>query len=146
MNEPKTILLAEDDANDVELTLTALAEQNLAKNVQVVRDGTEALDYLFSRGKFAKRPPGDPLVVLLDLKMPKVSGLEVLAQIKADPTLKLVPIVALTSSRESSDVKHAYEYGVNAYVVKPVRFSEFISAVKDLGIFWAVVNQAPQDS
>lgn len=146
MNEPKTILLAEDDANDVELTLAVLAEHNLAKNVQVVRDGAEAVDYLFCRGKFAQRPPGDPIVVLLDLKMPKLSGLEVLAQIKTDPKLKRVPIVALTSSRESSDVKHAYKFGVNAYVVKPVGFSEFISAVKQLGIFWAIVNQAPQDS
>jgi len=146
LNEPKTILLAEDDANDVELTLAVLAEHNLAKNVQVVRDGAEAVDYLFCRGKFAQRPPGDPIVVLLDLKMPKLSGLEVLAQIKTDPKLKRVPIVALTSSRESSDVKHAYKFGVNAYVVKPVGFSEFISAVKQLGIFWAIVNQAPQDS
>jgi CheY-like chemotaxis protein len=136
-------LLAEDDPNDVELTLTALAEHNLANKVEVVRDGAEALDYLFRRGKFATRPDANPVVVLLDLKMPKVNGLEVLHKIKTDEKLKTVPVVALTSSRESPDVKRCYEYGVNAYVVKPVGFPDFINAVKQLGIFWAVLNQPP---
>jgi CheY-like chemotaxis protein len=135
--------LAEDDPNDVELTLAALAEHNLANQVEVVRDGAEALDYLFRRGKFATRPDGNPVVVLLDLKMPKVNGLEVLHKIKTDEKLKTVPVVALTSSRESPDVKRCYEYGVNAYVVKPVGFPDFINAVKQLGVFWAVLNQPP---
>ena len=143
MDEIKSILLAEDDPNDVELTLAALAEHNLANKVEVVRDGAEALDYLFRRGKFATRPDGNPVVVLLDLKMPKVNGLEVLHKIKTDEKLKTVPVVALTSSRESPDVKRCYDYGVNAYVVKPVGFPDFINAVKQLGIFWAVVNQPP---
>ena len=145
MDEIKSILLAEDDPNDVELTLAALAEHNLANKVEVVRDGAEALDYLFRRGKFATRPDGNPVVVLLDLKMPKVNGLEVLHKIKTDEKLKTVPVVALTSSRESPDVKRCYDYGVNAYVVKPVGFPDFINAVKQLGIFWAVVNQPPLD-
>jgi CheY-like chemotaxis protein len=106
-----------------------------------VRDGAEALDYLFRRGKFATRPDGNPVVVLLDLKMPKVNGLEVLHKIKTDEKLKTVPVVALTSSRESPDVKRCYDYGVNAYVVKPVGFSDFINAIKQLGVFWAIVNQ-----
>ncbi len=141
MDEIKSILLAEDDPNDVELTLAALAEHNLANKVEVVRDGAEALDYLFRRGKFATRPDGNPVVVLLDLKMPKVNGLEVLHKIKTDEKLKTVPVVALTSSRESPDVKRCYDYGVNAYVVKPVGFPDFINAVKQLGIFWAVLNK-----
>jgi len=143
LDEIKSILLAEDDPNDVELTLAALAEHNLANKVEVVRDGAEALDYLFRRGKFATRPDGNPVVVLLDLKMPKVNGLEVLHKIKTDEKLKTVPVVALTSSRESPDVKRCYDYGVNAYVVKPVGFPDFINAVKQLGIFWAVLNQPP---
>ena len=143
MDEIKSILLAEDDPNDVELTLAALAEHNLANKVEVVRDGAEALDYLFRRGKFATRPDGNPVVVLLDLKMPKVNGLEVLHKIKTDEKLKAVPVVVLTSSREASDVKRCYDYGVNAYVVKPVGFPDFINAAKQLGIFWAVLNQPP---
>lgn len=143
MDEIKSILLAEDDPNDVELILAALAEHNLANKVEVVRDGAEALDYLFRRGKFAARPDANPVVVLLDLKMPKVNGLEVLHKIKTDEKLKTVPVVALTSSRESPDVKRCYDYGVNAYVVKPVGFPDFINAVKQLGIFWAVLNQPP---
>ena len=146
MDEIKNILLAEDDPNDVELTLAALAEHNLANKVEVVRDGAEALDYLFRRGKFATRPDGNPAVVLLDLKMPKVTGLEVLHKIKTDEKLKLIPVVVLTSSRESPDVKGCYDYGVNAYVVKPVGFSDFINAVKQLGVFWAIVNQPPLHS
>ena len=143
MDEIKSILLAEDDPNDVELTLAALAEHNLANKVEVVRDGAEALDYLFRQGKFATRPGGNPVLVLLDLKMPKVNGLEVLHKIKTDEKLKTIPVVALTSSRESPDVRRCYDYGVNAYVVKPVGFPDFIKAVKQLGIFWAVLNQPP---
>ena len=143
MDKIKSILLAEDDPNDVELTLAALAQHNLANKVEVVRDGAEALDYLFRRGKFATRPDGNPVVVLLDLKMPKVNGLEVLHKIKTDEKLKTIPVVALTSSRESPDVRRCYDYGVNAYVVKPVGFPDFINAVKQLGIFWAVLNQPP---
>ncbi len=145
MDEIKSILLVEDDPKDVELTLAALAQHNLANTVEVVRDGEEALDYLFRRGKFATRPDGNPVVVLLDLKMPKVNGLEVLHRIKTDEKLKTIPVVALTSSRESPDVRRCYDYGVNAYVVKPVGFPDFINAVKQLGIFWAVVNQPPLD-
>jgi CheY-like chemotaxis protein len=143
LNEIRNILLAEDDPNDVELTLAALAENDLAGNVEVVRDGAEALDYLFRQGKFATRPDANPVVVLLDLKMPKVNGLEVLHTIKTNEKLKTVPVVALTSSRESTDVKRCYDFGVNAYVVKPVGFPDFIKAVKQLGIFWAVLNQPP---
>jgi len=143
LDEIKSILLVEDDPKDVELTLAALAQHNLANTVEVVRDGEEALDYLFRRGKFATRPDGNPVVVLLDLKMPKVNGLEVLHRIKTDEKLKTIPVVALTSSRESPDVRRCYDYGVNAYVVKPVGFPDFINAVKQLGIFWAVVNQPP---
>jgi CheY-like chemotaxis protein len=146
VDEIRNILLAEDDPNDVELTLAALAEHNLANKVEVVRDGAEALDYLFRRGRFATRPDGNPVVVLLDLKMPKVTGLEVLHKIKTDEKLKLVPVVVLTSSRESPDVKGCYDYGVNAYVVKPVGFSDFINAIKQLGVFWAIVNQPPLHS
>ncbi|MEY2518731.1 MAG: hypothetical protein QOF24_490 [Verrucomicrobiota bacterium] len=140
----KHILLVEDDPQDVELTLAALAEHNLANGVVVVNDGAEALDYLFCRGKFKTRASGPPVVVLLDLKMPKVSGLEVLKIIKADANLKTTPVVVLTSSREEPDLIESYNYGVNAYVVKPVDFSEFIKAVKRLGIFWAAINELPR--
>ena len=141
--EPKRILLAEDDANDVELILTALAEYNLANEVCVVRDGVEALDYLHRRGQFADRPDVQPVVVLLDLKMPRVDGLEVLRQVKDDPTLRTIPIVVLTSSREDQDIIDSYNLGVNAYVVKPVVFDAFMAAIKHLGLFWAITNQAP---
>jgi CheY-like chemotaxis protein len=139
----RNILLVEDDPQDVELTLEALEEHHLANKVTVVRDGAEALDYLFCRGKFINRTGGNPIVVLLDNKMPKVSGLEVLKTIKADEQLKNIPVVVLTSSRETSDLTGFYEYGVNAYVVKPVDFSEFVEAVKKLGVFWAAVNEPP---
>lgn len=139
----KRILMAEDDPNDVELTLTALAEHKLADEVQVVRDGAEALDYLYRRGAFAQRAAGDPVVVLLDIKMPKVDGVEVLRQIRADPRLRLMPVVILTSSREERDLVKSYRLGVNAYVVKPVDFRAFLDAVKELGVFWAVVNEPP---
>jgi CheY-like chemotaxis protein len=141
--EVRRILLAEDSPNDVELTLAALAEHRLANHVDVVRDGTEALDYLYTRGDYAARESGNPAVVLLDLKMPKVNGLQVLEQIKADSSLKTIPVVMLTSSREEADLITSYELGVNAYVVKPVEFSDFMDAVRQLGGFWAVVNEAP---
>jgi CheY-like chemotaxis protein len=137
------ILLVEDDPRDEELTLAALGEYHLANKVFVVHDGEEALDYLYCWGKFKTRATGNPVVVLLDLKMPKVNGLEVLKIIKGDERLKTIPIVALTSSREMPDLKECYKYGVNAYVVKPVDFSEFVKAVKQLGVFWAAVNEPP---
>jgi CheY-like chemotaxis protein len=143
MTVVRRILLAEDSANDVELTLTALAEHRLANQVDVVRDGAEALDYLHRRGEFGDRAPGNPAVMLLDLKMPKVSGLEVLRAIKADPALMTIPVVMLTSSREEGDLVKSYELGVNAYVVKPVDFADFVGAVRHLGTFWALVNEAP---
>jgi CheY-like chemotaxis protein len=139
----KNILLVEDDLRDVELTLAALEEHHLANAVFVVHDGAEALDYLYHRGKFKGRAPGNPVVVLLDNKMPKVNGLEVLKTIKADPQLKMIPVVMLTSSRETPDLVEFYKHGVNAYVVKPVNFSDFMVAVKQLGIFWAAVNEPP---
>ena len=142
----RTILLAEDDANDVELTLAALRGHGLANNIVVVRDGAEALDYLFRRGAFASRPAEAPCLFLLDLKMPKVDGLEVLQTVKADASLRTIPIVVLTSSAEESDLARSYDLGVNAYVVKPVVFSEFLDAVKIVGQFWAVVNQVPTRS
>jgi CheY-like chemotaxis protein len=143
ITEIKTILLAEDDPGDVELTLTALEENHLANKVVVVRNGEEALDYLFRRGKFGMRTGGNPIVVLLDNKMPKVTGLEVLKAIRADEFLKTLPVVALTSSRETPDLIEFYKHGVNAYVVKPVDFSEFVKAVRQLGVFWAAVNEPP---
>jgi CheY-like chemotaxis protein len=139
----KNILLVEDDRRDVELTLAALEEQHLANKVKVVENGAEALDYLYRRGKFEMRSGGDPIVVLLDNKMPKVSGLEVLRIMRAEERLKTIPVVVLTSSRETADLVEFYKSGVNAYVVKPVDFSEFMEAVKRLGIFWAAVNEPP---
>jgi CheY-like chemotaxis protein len=143
MTELKRIVLAEDNANDVELTLTALRENHVMNDIAVVRDGAEALDYLFRRGAYAGRPGGNPALLLLDLKMPKVGGLEVLRQIKADAALKTIPVVVLTSSREEQDLVSTYDLGVNAYVVKPVDFVDFVEAVKRLGAFWAVVNEPP---
>jgi CheY-like chemotaxis protein len=137
------ILIAEDDPRDEELTLAAVEENNLANKVFVVRDGEEALDYLYCRGKFKTRTGGNPVAVLLDLKMPKVNGLEVLKTIKGDEQLRTIPIVVLTSSREEPDVLECYKHGVNAYVVKPVDFAEFMKAVKLLGVFWAAVNEPP---
>jgi CheY-like chemotaxis protein len=127
----------------VELTLTALAENHLANEVVVARDGEEALDYLFRRGIFKLRAPGHPAVVLLDLKLPRVDGLEVLQQIKADAEMRSIPVVMLTSSREEQDLVRSYKLGVNAYVVKPVDFQEFVAALRELGLFWAVINQPP---
>jgi CheY-like chemotaxis protein len=140
------ILMVEDDAKDVELTLTALEDYNLANEVVVTRDGEEALDYLFQRGKFRSRANGNPAVLLLDLKLPKVDGLEVLQQIKKDEKLRMIPVVVLTSSHEERDMVASYKLGVNAYVVKPVDFHEFVNAVKELGVFWAVINEPPPGS
>ncbi len=139
----KRILLVEDNPNDAELTLEALAEHNLANDVEWVHDGEEALDYLFCRGKYAQGTCNDLAVVLLDLKLPKVDGLEVLRVIKSTDKLKLVPVVVLTSSREERDLVESYKLGVNAYVVKPVDFGEFMKAVEELGVFWALVNEPP---
>jgi DNA-binding response OmpR family regulator len=140
------ILIVEDDPKDVELTLTALDEYNLANEVVVTRDGQEALDYLHCRGKFASRSDGNPAVLLLDLKLPKLDGLEVLQRIKSDEKLKTIPVVVLTSSHEEKDMVASYRMGVNAYVVKPVDFHEFVNAVKELGAFWAVINEPPPGS
>jgi CheY-like chemotaxis protein len=146
MSEMKRILLVEDTPNDIELTLAALEENNLANEVVVVRDGAEALDYLYRRGVFKLRTAGHPAVVLLDLKLPKIDGLEVLAQVKSDDDLRAIPVVMLTSSREEQDLVRSYNSGVNAYVVKPVGFSEFVAALKELGLFWAVINEPPPGS
>jgi CheY-like chemotaxis protein len=140
------ILLVEDDPHDVELTLTALEEYHLANEVVIARDGSEALDYLYRRGAYADRANGSPAVLLLDLKLPKVDGLEVLQQIKGDEKLRIIPVVVLTSSREERDMVASYRLGVNAYVVKPVDFHEFVNAIRELGIFWAIVNQPPPGS
>lgn len=139
----KTILLAEDNANDVELTLAALHGNHLANAVVVVHDGADALDYLYCRGRHADRAPARPALILLDLKMPKIDGLEVLRRVKADPALRTIPVVILTSSREEQDLVQSYDLGVNAYVVKPVDFHAFMDAVTKLGAFWAVVNEPP---
>jgi len=146
MSVNKKILLVEDDPMDVELSLTALNEYQIVNSVDVVRDGAEALDYLFRRGNFKTRDEQNPVVVILDLKLPKVSGLEVLRQLKADTQLKLVPVVILTSSREEQDLLASYKLGVNAYVVKPVEFHKFVEAVKELGLFWMVMNEVPAPS
>jgi CheY-like chemotaxis protein len=140
------ILLVEDDPNDVDLTLTALEEYNLANEVVTVRDGAEALDYLYMRGAYGSRPRENPAVLLLDLKLPKVDGLEVLQQIRSDEKLKFIPVVVLTSSREERDMVASYALGVNAYVVKPVDFHEFVNAIRELGVFWAVINEPPPGS
>lgn len=146
MADLKPILLVEDSPKDVELTLVALAKSHLANEVIVARDGEEALEYLFRRGPHANRPAGQPAVVLLDLKLPKVDGLQVLERIKQDADMRQVPVVMLTSSREEKDLLRSYKLGVNAYVVKPVDFTEFVSAIRDLGVFWAVLNEPPPGS
>ena len=140
------ILLVEDDPKDVELTLTALEEYKLVNEVVVAHDGEEALDYLYRRGNYAARANGNPAVLLLDLKLPKVDGLEVLQQIRSDDKFKLIPVVVLTSSHEERDLVVSYQLGVNAYVVKPVDFHEFVNAVKELGGFWALINEPPPGS
>jgi CheY-like chemotaxis protein len=140
------ILMVEDDPKDVELTLTALEDYNLTNEVVVARDGEEALDYLYCRGSFKMRTNENPAVLLLDLKLPKVDGLEVLQTIKSDEKLKIIPVVVLTSSREERDMVASYKLGVNAYVVKPVDFHEFVNAIKELGVFWAIINEPPPGS
>ena len=142
----KPILLVEDDKRDLELTLVALERSQLANEVIVLRDGAQALDFLLREGEFAGRPEGNPAVMLLDLKLPKVNGLEVLQKVRSTPSLRSMPIVMLTSSQEESDVVRSYELGVNAYVVKPVEFRQFVAAIADLGVFWAVLNEPPPGS
>ncbi len=139
----KPILLVDDNPKDLELTLMAFTKSKLANEVIPLRDGAEALDYLYRQGDYSGRPAGNPALVLLDLKLPKVDGLEVLAKLKGDPDLQSVPVVMLTSSREERDLVKSYKLGVNAYVVKPVGFTEFIDAIQDLGVFWAVLNEQP---
>jgi CheY-like chemotaxis protein len=139
-------LMVEDDPKDVDLTLTALEEYNLANEVIVTRDGEQALDYLYCRGEYKTRSSSNPAVMLLDLKLPKVDGLEVLKQIKSDGELRMIPVVVLTSSKEEKDMVASYKLGVNAYVVKPVDFHEFVNAIKELGVFWAVINEPPPGS
>jgi CheY-like chemotaxis protein len=146
MSTSGRILLVEDDPKDAELTLTALEEYHLANEVVVTRDGEEALDYLYRRSTFAARSNDNPAVLLLDLKIPKVDGLEVLQQIKSDQQLRMIPVVVLTSSREERDMVARYKLGVNAYVVKPVDFHEFVNAIRELGIFWAIINEPPPGS
>jgi CheY-like chemotaxis protein len=146
INKIGRILMVEDDAKDVELTLTALEEYNLANEVIVTRDGEQALDYLYCRGEYKTRSSGNPAVMLLDLKLPKVDGLEVLKQIKSDGELRMIPVVVLTSSKEEKDMVASYKLGVNAYVVKPVDFHEFVNAIKELGVFWAIINEPPPGS
>jgi CheY-like chemotaxis protein len=143
MTDLRPILLAEDNLKDVELVLVALKKNNLANEVVVARDGAEALDYLYRRGNFRSREDRLPIAILLDLKMPKVDGLEVLKQIKGDEALKVIPVVMLTSSREESDLVKSYQLGVNAYVVKPVGFQQFVDAIRQTGMFWAVINEPP---
>ena len=142
----KRILLVEDSPADAELALRAFEAYHLANTIVHLRDGAEALDYLYRRGEFAGRTDGQPALVLLDLKMPRVDGMEVLRQIKGDPDLKIIPVVIMTSSREERDLLSTYQLGTNAYVVKPVNFQEFIEAVKQVGAFWAVLNEPPPGS
>lgn len=143
MADLRPILLVEDNPRDLELTLAALAKCQLANDIVVARDGAEALDFLYYRGAHQSRPHGDPAVVLLDLKLPKVDGLQVLERIKTDPQQRQIPVVMLTSSREERDLLRSYELGVNAFVVKPVDFNAFFEAIQDLGMFWAILNEPP---
>ncbi|WP_091738230.1 response regulator [Phenylobacterium immobile] len=143
MADLRPILLVEDNPRDLELTLAALAKCQLANEIVVARDGAEALDFLYGRGQFAERDAGDPAVVLLDLKLPKVDGLEVLEKVKSDVTKRQIPVVMLTASREERDLLRSYELGVNAFVVKPVDFNAFFEAIQDLGMFWAILNEPP---
>lgn len=142
----KPILLVEDNPKDLELTLLALERSNLANEVVTVRDGAEAIDYLFRQGDFQSRPEGNPAVVLLDLKLPKMDGIEVLQRVRLVDHLRSIPVVMLTTSREEKDLVRSYQLGVNAYVVKPIAFNEFIAAIQDLGVFWAVLNEPPPGS
>jgi len=144
VNSLKRILLVEDSIRDAELILDALEGNKLANEIVHVRDGAEALDYLYRRGPFANRSDDHPALLLLDLKLPKVDGLEVLRQIKGDPALKMIPVVMMTSSRQEQDLIRSYELGVNAYVVKPLKFQDFVDAVKQVSAFWAVLNEVPE--
>jgi len=143
VNKLNRILIVEDNENDLELTLDALSEYNLANFIDVARDGEEALNYLHKRDKFSERENRNPVLILLDLKLPKVNGHEILHQIRTTESLKLIPVVVLTSSKEETDIVSSYEKGVNAYVVKPVAFHDFVDAIKHLGIFWALINESP---
>ena len=145
MNKFRTILLAEDSPKDVELTMEALSDNNIANHVVVANDGVEVMDFLHYEGKFKERKFGNPAVILLDIKMPRMDGIEVLKTIRNDPALKLIPVVMLTSSREEPDLKRCYELGASAYVVKPVNINEFMFAVKQVGVFWALINELPPD-
>jgi CheY-like chemotaxis protein len=145
MEELRPILLAEDNPKDIELTLEAMKENKLANRVIVAKDGVEALEYLRYEGKFKKRKPGNPAVILLDIKMPRLDGIDVLRHIRNDIALKMIPVVILTSSREEKDLFETYKLGVNAYVVKPVLFKDFINVVKQTGIFWAIINELPPE-
>jgi len=143
MEELKKILYAEDNPKDVELTIEALTDHNLANSIIVVRDGVEVMDYLHCAGKYKDRKPGNPAVLMLDIKMPRMDGLEVLRAVRSDAKLKMLPVVILSSSREEQDIIRSYELGVNAYVVKPVDFKDFIEAIKHIGVFWALINEVP---
>jgi len=145
MKELKIILLVEDDPNDVELSLEALKDHNLANRVIVVNDGVEALEYLHCEGRFKDRKKENPAVILLDIKMPRMNGIEVLGIIRSDENFKYIPVVMLTSSREEPDLKKSYALGVNAYVVKPLDFKEFMDAIKEIGVFWALINEVPPE-
>lgn len=146
MIEPKKILVAEDDVNDAELILAALDKYNIGNEVIIVEDGAEALDYLYRRGDYETRAEGNPVLALLDIKMPKVDGLEVLREIRNDERLKMIPTAMLTSSRQEGDLLVSYQLGVNAYIVKPVDFNEFAETVRELGVFWLMINEPPPGS
>ena len=143
MTDNRRILLVEDDPDDAELIVIGLRRSNLGNDIDIVRDGVEALDYLYRRGTFVGRPAADPVLILLDLKMPRIDGREVLEEIKSHPTLKHVPVVVLTSSAQERDIAQGYELGANAYVVKPVHFRDLVDAVAQIGLFWVVVNRSP---
>ena len=145
MKDLRSVLLVDDDPQDIELILNAL-DINIANDILVLRDGVEVLDYLYQRGEFSDRSDGNPVLILLDLKMPRMDGIEVLRQLKSDLRMHTIPVVILTSSRESKDLETCYQLGVNAYVVKPVNFLDFVKAVKEIGIFWALINETPPDS
>ena len=144
MDKLLRILIVDDNENDLELTMDAFNEHKLANNIDIAVDGEEALDYLNKRGKFASRETGNPILIILDLKLPKIGGIEVLREIKSTKETKFIPVVVLTSSREESDIIKSYSYGVNAYVVKPVEFEDFVNAVGHLGMFWALINEPPK--
>ena len=145
MNNLKSILLAEDNANDVELTLEALLENKIANPIVVVKDGVEVLEYLKRQGRFQELKFGNPCLILLDIKMPRMDGIETLQAIRANLAFKSIPVVVLTSSKEEKDIVNAYNLGVNAYVLKPVVFQKFVEAVKQIGSFWAVLNELPPE-